>query len=368
VVRGALAPLAGAAGMNLMERYIAGTVLRATLLTLLTVLGLLVFFEFIDAMEDVGQGDFGLLTAIIIAASAAPRFAFDVLPVAALLGSLLGLGSLASHGELGAMRAAGMSLRGIVLAVIKAGILLLAGVFVIGDVLTPAAEQYAQRLKADTLSEQVSLTSQYGVWARDGLGFINVRRIAPGGRLEDVYIYDMSSIGELQLATHAASAEYVDQEWTLRGVRESQLSENHVLARTAPETRRAALIDPVLIEVSVMEPAMLPIWELRQYIDYLQENGQSSTAYEVEFWNKVFTPFSILVMLFLAVPVVLGSLRSVSIGQRIFVGAFIGAGFHLLTRGLSYVALVYQVEPALATGLPLVVFAAGGVFLLWRLR
>ena len=52
-----------------------------------------------------------------------PRFSYELFPVAVLLGSLIGLGGLASHSELIAMRAAGVSLSRIVLAVMKAGVL-----------------------------------------------------------------------------------------------------------------------------------------------------------------------------------------------------------------------------------------------------
>jgi lipopolysaccharide export system permease protein len=352
----------------MMERYIAASVLRATVLTLLTVLGLLVFFDFIESVEAVGQGDYGLAAAVLIALSAAPRYAFEVLPIAALLGSLLGLGGMAGHGEIGAMRAAGMSLRQVVMAVIKAGMLLMVVVFVVGEFLTPAVERFSQRLKAEVLSEQVSLTSEYGFWARDGLGFINVRRVVPGGRLEDVYMYEMSPAGELQLAARAESAEYRDGRWVLERLRQSRLSENHVLTREVDQATLDSLVDPALLEVAALEPAMLPVWGLNEYIDYLKGNGQSAVAYEVAFWNKIFTPLSILAMLFLAIPVVLGSSRTVGIAQRIFVGAFVGAGFHLLTRGFSYVALVYEVQPVIATGVPLLLFGTAGVVLLRRLR
>jgi lipopolysaccharide export system permease protein len=223
-------------------------------------------------------------------------------------------------------------------------------------------------VKTERLGPQVSLSTDYGFWSRDGLGFVNVISVAPGGRLEDVYLYEMSSIGELQQISHARSASYRNREWVLEDVQQSQLSENHVITRTLDEVRRENLVDPAVLEIAVREPEMLPVWGLRHYIVYLRDSGLSTVAYEVAFWSKVFTPLSILAMLFLAVPVVLGSLRTVGIGQRIFVGALVGAGFHLLTRGFSYAALVYEVNPALATGVPLFLFAGVGLLLLSRLR
>ena len=121
--------------MSLLERYIGASVLKATLLALVVLLSLLVFLGVVDELDEVGRGDYRTWDALLVAFLSTPRYAFEVFPVAALLGSLLGLGALANQGELVAMRAAGMSLRQIVAAVLKAGLAMMLVVFVIGEVL-----------------------------------------------------------------------------------------------------------------------------------------------------------------------------------------------------------------------------------------
>ena len=70
------------------------------------------------------------------------------------------------------------------------------------------------------------------------------------------------------------------------------------------------------------------------------------------FWGKLASPLVTLVMLFLSIPFVFGSLRSVSIGQRTFLGAMVGIGFFLLNKAVSHVAVVYDINPLIAASMP----------------
>lgn len=96
---------------TLIERYIAGAMLKATGMTLLVLVILLVFFGLVEEMDDVGRGTYRVSDAFLVAVLASPRFVFEAFPVAALIGSLIGLGAMGAHGELIAMRSAGFALR-----------------------------------------------------------------------------------------------------------------------------------------------------------------------------------------------------------------------------------------------------------------
>lgn len=338
------------------------TMVRATAMTVLVLVILLVVFNLVDELDHLGRGDYRLPDAFVVAFLSAPRYMYEVFPVAALLGSLMGLGGLASNSELVAMRAAGFSLRQIVLAVLKAGLLMMLVVLAFGELVAPPAEQFAQQLRAEKQHGQVVLKSRYGFWARDGQAFINIRTIASGVHLEDIYIYEFDANDHLQLATHANHADYQGDHWTLHGISQSHVDEDGVQIRSVEQARWDSLLDPSLLSVVVVKPTMLPIWGLNQYIEFMKRNGQSAIDYEVAYWLKLANPLATLVMLFLAVPFVLGNQRSSSMGQRIFIGAVVGAGFFLLTRAMSYVAVVYEINPALSALLP-----AGALMLLTAL-
>ncbi|HHI75538.1 MAG TPA: LPS export ABC transporter permease LptG [Gammaproteobacteria bacterium] len=351
-----------------LDRYIGWTIARATGMTILVLVILLSFIGLVDELDRTGRGAYGVGDALLVALLTSPRYLFEVFPVSALLGSLLGLGALASHSELVAMRAAGFSLLDILLAVAKVGLLMMLVVVAFSELVAPPAEQYAQALRTEKLLGGQALSDRYGFWARDGQAFVNIRSLGDGRHLRDVLIYEFDRDGSLRLATRAASAEYREGHWELRDLAQSELSPLRVQTRRLAGARWDSVLDPALLASVKVRPTMLPVWELKDYIDFLRRNAQSAVDYEVAFWLKVVNPFATLAMLFLSVPFVLGNLRQVGVGQRIFVGAVVGAAFFLLTRAFSYLAIVYQFNPALTVAFPALVFFGLAALLLRRVR
>ena len=79
-------------------------------------------------------------------------------------------------------------------------------------------------------------------------------------------------------------------------------------------------------------------------------------------------PITTIVMLFLSIPFIFGPLRSVGVGQRIFIGVLVGISFYLLDKMFSFVGLAYQFPPALSAVLPTALFLVLAVILMMRVR
>jgi Lipopolysaccharide export system permease LptF/LptG len=95
--------------MKILDRYLAVSILTSTLLVLGVLLALFSFLQFVEALGDVGKQNYQLADAIRYVLLSVPRQAFEVFPMAALLGTTLGLSALAADAELVAIRAAGVS-------------------------------------------------------------------------------------------------------------------------------------------------------------------------------------------------------------------------------------------------------------------
>ncbi len=346
--------------MKLLDRHLGLSIVFGTLGAVLVLLTLLGFLALMDELEEVGQGNYGVVDACMFVALILPRYLYEVFPIAALLGSLIGLGTLASHSELIAMRAAGVSFSRIVLAVLKTGVAMMLFVAVVGELVAPEAEQYAQGMRAQKQKEQVTLKTRYGFWARDGNAFVNIRNILPGSQLADIYIYEFDKQRRLQFATYAAFAQYQEDHWQLGNIRQTRFTQDGVEIRTLDNATWESMLDPGLLSVVAVNPNVLPAWGLYRYISFMRANGQDAKSYEVAFWGKLVTPLVTLVMLFLSTPFVFGVLRHVGIGQRLFVGALVGSGFFLMNKAFSYMAVVYDLNPLFAASFPgfLVLFSA----------
>ena len=354
--------------MKIIDGYILRTVLMGTLVAMLVLLPVVGFINLVDELDYVGKGSYTLADAFIFIGLSLPSNAYQLFPMAALIGTLSGLGSLAVHSELIAMRSAGISTLRILAAVLKAGLVVALVAALVGEAIAPVSEDKGNQLRAELMSEGIATRSRYGFWARDGGSFINIRTILPGGRLRDIYIYELDEAKRLKLSTYAKSAIYTGNAWRLEEIWQSELSDQGVQTRTSRQAVWDSLLDPGMLSLLVVEPNFLPVWALYRYMRFMEENGLSAVTYEVAFWGKMAVPLVILVMVSLAVPLLFGSMRRVGVGQRVFVGVLIGIAVYVLNKTVTQLAVVYPVSPAVAAFLPGLVCLAGALWLFRRVR
>lgn len=350
--------------MRILDHYLGQTILVNTLIVLLVLLSLLGFLEFMDEVQDVGKGKYQLQDAAYYTLFTLPRYTYEIFPIAALLGSLLGLGNLASHSELIAMRAAGISLRRIVFAVIKTGFWMMFAAVIIGELLAPFSAQQAQRIHTELLKQQIALHTTYGFWSREGRNVVNIGQLLPNNKIADVRIYQFDTNNTLEQITRAENADYQGDHWLLQQVKQTHFAKETAHSQQFEQLPWKSLLTPETIQIVAVQPHMLPAWELYRYIETLRTNGQNPKNYEVAFWNKLITPVVTLIMLLLSVPFVFGVLRTVGIGKRVFIGLVVGVAFFLVNKASANIAIVYDLNAMLAAAFPslLVSLVAFGFF------
>jgi lipopolysaccharide export system permease protein len=133
--------------MRILTRYLAREVSLATALVLAALVMLMGFFDLIHELGDLGKGTYRLSNVLVYVLLSAPGNVYNLLPVAALIGTLFALSRLASHSELTVMRVSGLSLGAIARALMVVGMGFVALTLLFGEIITPAAERYAQELK-----------------------------------------------------------------------------------------------------------------------------------------------------------------------------------------------------------------------------
>lgn len=352
--------------MSILDRYLARAVTGATLLTLLVLLPLIGFYVLADELESLSEAGQGAGTAFLLMALRLPGYLYQVFPIATLMGALVGLGTLAGHSELVAMRAAGVSVGRIVRAALLGGALLALLALVLGEWVVPVAEQRALELRRAMLSGDVAQQTDDGFWAVDEGAYVNIREIRSGVLLRDISIYELDPEAGTLVATHANEARYVEGGWMLEGIARSTAGAEGVRVERIERARWESMIDPDLLKVVVADPRVLPLWGLYKYIRFMRLNGQDAGAYEVAFWTKALHPALMLSMIFVAIPILLGSARSGGTGRRILIGAVGGIFYYLVSRTLAYLALFFGLSPLLAASAPPLIFCAGAWWLLRR--
>jgi lipopolysaccharide export system permease protein len=345
--------------MNVLTRYIATEVLKGSLITLLVLLSLFNLFTFSDELVDLGKGHYGLKDIFYYLLLTSPTVFYELMPASALLGSLFVLGAMANNYELIAMRASGLSVFGIIKAVMFAGVVLALISIVVGEFVAPKAEQKAQLLKTTAKHDQVIMDTRYGMWLRDNRKFINVRQILENGKLADITIYELNDKQQLRQVSNAKQATYLgDQKWQLEDIKQSIISIEQM--QTTEQNRQfwTSTIAPDLLKIVVVNPNNLSLLDLAKYIDFLKTNRQKSQKFELAFWGRIVNPLVTFVMLLVAAPFVIGIKRGISMGGRMLIGIIIGMGFNIIDKIVGHLGLIYDLTPALIAITPsLIVFA-----------
>jgi lipopolysaccharide export system permease protein len=212
------------------------------------------------------------------------------------------------------------------------------------------------------------MTSQNGLWARDGRDFIHIRDVLSDGLVGGVTIYRFADQQRLQDVTQATTGQFANGKWLLHQVARSQIGPEGVETQHLKQLEWRSLLTPNMIDVVAVKPDSLSLKGLLHYIAYLRDNGLSSELYRLAFWNKLVLPVTTAVMVFLSIPFIFGPLRSVGIGQRIFVGTLIGISFYLLGQLFGYAGLLYKLPSAVSAALPTAFFFMLAVLFMRRVR
>ncbi len=354
--------------MTVIRGYLGRAMLRATLLVLAVLLALGGFIEFVGQLDDVGTGNYGVVQGIVYALLKLPEMAFVMLPMAMLLGSLLGLGALANGSEMIALRAAGVSPVALARAVLATGAVVTIFGLVLGLYLSPPLERYSRQYRTFAMHGPSGLASAQSAWVRDGNTIMNMSRMGDPSNFGGVYLFRLGSGGLASIA-HADSAGLGGgREWTLNNFAETRFDDHGVTVRSERKFAELTDLSPELLSLTVVRAEALDGLALWRYIRYLRENELDSHRYEVAFWGRIASAVAVAPMCVLALTFAFGQMRRAGTGARMLVGIVVGLAYFLVSRGLADGGEVYDLQPLLVGWLPTVLLGGVTIWALVRTR
>ena len=349
-----------------LDRYLAREIFAAVGLVLLGFLGLFLFFDLIAELRDLGKGDYQLRQMFAFVLLSAPTRAYELMPVAVLIGTLYVLSHLASNSEFTVMRGAGLSPGQASWMLFKTGIVLAVATFVIGEWIAPAAEATAQKVRLRAMIAVIGQDLRSGLWFKDERSFINVREARDAQHLVGVRIYEFDEAYRLASITSAARGDYrADGVWRLGDVVETRFApEGPRTTREAARDWRSA-VNPDLLNVLIVVPERMSAWNLYRYVQHLGANRQKTQRYEIALWKKLFYPIAALVMMALALPFAYMHARSGMVGLKVFLGILLGIFFYMLNSLFAHIGLLQNWPPFAAAALPSAGFLLAAVMMMW---
>ena len=354
-----------------IDRYIRKTVFLAMLVVLLALSSLDLVFMAFDEIADTNE-HYKSLDALKYVCFTFPSHIYELLPMSALIGALVGLGIMASSNELVVMQAAGVRVSRIVWSVMKPTIVVMLFGLCLGEYIAPTLELKGEVSKSIARGGGLGL-SQQGFWQRNENEYMHFNAIDAEGVMQGLTIYEYEE-QQLLSNTFAETARYKDSAensyWLLEnGTKTKFLKvEGQLVSDSSSFNEKVWDVDlsPDLLQVMMIDADKMAISDLYRYASRLESQGQDASQYLLSFWKKFLQPLTTAALVLVAISFIFGPLREATMGSRVFTAVCFGLVFIIVQRLLNTVSLVYQFNPFFAVLVPIAVVGFVGIYLLRR--
>ncbi|MFM1759750.1 MAG: hypothetical protein RLY75_1021 [Pseudomonadota bacterium] len=376
----------------IFERYLARQIYAAFGFILFALVALFLFFDILSELGSV-KGQYTLPLALLHVLLKAPSRISEIIPIAGLIGSIYVFAMLASQSEFTILRIAGLDMRRGLTTLAKISLPLIIVTLVMSEWLGPYTENLSDQIRMKALGSSYSSQFKTGVWVKDrlrdedgsgpirpGVRYVNVGKIEQDNEIKNIRMYEFDDAYRLLSIRSAVSGRFDETgTWILDDVTETRFKESKQADPLNPVYSAQTFVHPIIslnsevtpqiLNVLLVSPEKMSIFSLGRFISHLRDNKQDAQRHSIAFWKKVIYPFTIFVMLALALPFAYLKVRAGSVGIKVFGGIMLGMSFQLFNSLFSNVGLLGS-WPALLTALtpPLVYFILAMVGLRWVSR
>lgn len=352
--------------MKLLSRYLIVRMGVMSLYALLSVLALYSFIDFLAEAGNIGEGGYTLWTAVQYMLMQMPARAYQLMPLATLIGGMLALSRLSADSELAVIKTSGCGIGDLIFAVVKFSALFALLAALLGEWLAPDMSRRADVLKTTAKSGRVSATPDKGVWIKQSGSMVHVAEMLPDNTLQHVKIWRYDGDFKLAEAVYAERARVEGDKWRLENVHSSVLGETRVEVRHEAARDWPSDVGSGLLNVLLVKPEQMSFSALTGYIRYLNANGQQTQSYNVAWWNKLVYPLAVMVMALVALAFTPASGRHTNMGLKLFGGICLGLLFFFSGRLFGFTAVLYGVPAFVSAVLPTAAFALLAAYLIYR--
>jgi len=350
--------------MKITDRYITKTLFNYTIIVLIVWVSIYSFFNFLSELNSVGKNGYSILSAFTYIILKLPEVAYKQASPIILLGCILGMGHLASTGQLLIFRVSGVSILRITMQTIKNSLIFIIFFISIGEFLAPISSNYAQISKATAMGNSIVSQSQNGFWIRDGVNFINVKNNVDGSLFSGITVIEVNSANMIERVIKSEKALFDGSSLNMNGAKIFSIDDSSFFDEVSLKERNSynkiVSFDQDLVKSLEKEPEDLSTWTLFKQIRFLSDNKLRAGVFEVELYNRIIQPVTLIAMVLIAMLFIFGSTRSVTLGRKIFFGVVLGLSFEMFSRVAGAMALSFDFSPLLSSMVPsiLIMFIA----------
>lgn len=359
--------------MRTLDKYLIKEFLKTFVVMFLASSILFIVIDIIDQLSKMLKYGATLDQAALYYVLRLPYLLTLTSPVIMLLTGLFLMNNLAKYNESIAIRAAGISIKRMLLPLIFIGLVVSIVIGWFGDVVLPKAEErrqilYQVEIKKGDLKDKMLRTKiffQEGDDTHNFVAFFN-------GHSEEMKVIDKTIVSpdfsSILYRSEASNATWDNNEWKYNELYQREFDKG-ALAKYQYESEykgKVMTITPLEFIRSGKPTLSMNYRELSAYIERLKKLNDNYSKELVDLYMKISFPLANLIILFFSFPIVSSSTRSKNRGYIFMLGLMVCFIFLItleISRSLGYSEVL---SPLVAAWAPNALFALVGLYFLYK--
>lgn len=345
--------------MRVLFIYFGKIIGSRILSVLLAFVALLVLMDMIDNFEDILERRGSVADVVRFVSYRVPTIIERLIPIAVLIGSTMGILSLATRSELIVLRAAGISPLKIAGLGLPACMIVVASHFILADYVAPNSQKAFIQWWEPLLNEDAPQ------WLRGEEDIVRISGVSNDGKtLTGLSFFQRDEIGRLTARQTAASARFEDGGWQLFEASDAILEKGNLQTVEAAVKPWPSGPDPQVILDLIAPPELLTNRRLGKVLNVAWSSSADPSVYGTELARRSVGPLTSLVMMLIAASTIRGQSRSggPQIGAAIAIA--LGLSFLVFDGIFASLGKAGVLTPMFAAWVPLVMFVIiSGIFL-----
>jgi lipopolysaccharide export system permease protein len=353
--------------MTVLDRYIAGQILRYFGATLALVTAIYVIADFFDKVDDLIESGLPFLKAAFYFLSRIP--VEQLIPASTLLAVMLVFGLMNKHNEIIALKAGGVSIYRLLKVPFTIGLILSLVLLIFSEILLPIVRSNANRMWTEEVKKFWVDYQQRNIWLKGRHAIYHITYFDPvRERMTGVSLNFFDTNFRIKRRIDARDGKYVDGQWVFEDVMEQvrQAKDGSFSVKHLDQLTLPLEFEPADLKRVVKESDEMSLLELSDYIRTTESEGYDATPYRVDWHAKIAFPLVCIILSVIGVTIAGRGRRGENLAIVVVTG--IGLAFcfwvlHGFSLSLGYAGML---PPVVAAWLPNMIFFFAAAALLLR--
>ncbi|MEO0989594.1 MAG: LPS export ABC transporter permease LptG [Pseudomonadota bacterium] len=346
-----------------LHLYFARRFFRAFLVILGMISGLIFLVEIVESIRRFSASNLDLSQLTLLTLLTLPESLYGILPLIVIIATIAMFIGLSRTSEMVVTRAAGRSaFRSLGAPVAVALLLGVVTLVALNPIVSATARQHEAMVAELLQGEERALSvSAEGLWLRQGNQEGQTVIRAQRANLDGTVLYNVELMGIDSDARpvrriNARQAELIDGYWRLTRAKEWRLSGRGDIPEQDAVFHATLDLPTDLTAEGIRDsfgtPSAIPIWELPEFIEQLDNAGFSALTYRTWFHSQLALPASFVAMVMLGACFTMRHTRMGRTGIMVLISVLMGFGLYFVRNFATILAENGQVPVLIAAWTP----------------